>query len=237
MSITNSKDFINNVADERCNESEFIKIAIEFCDSLKVLGMTTLPFRSSSNLHFSKRSKKDQKKIIAYLDISLAIFNECILSGGTEAFDNRVLLWRLLKRIGGVPQDDLFDKIKDDDLIEVYFPDHTPLFRNFKFYREFSYTVDEALCQTWYQFCRRDLTVTLKTMKAALLFQRNSKQTTLWTIPRHYVDERGTAMELRASMLQKYISGVHHEGKLTAMICTSEVNIVGAKGKLFDEIG
>lgn len=232
MIIANAKDFINNVDDERCNEREFKKIAMEFCEALKVVGITTLPFRSSSNLHFSKRSKKDQKKIIAYLDLSLSVLNECILSG-QDAFDNRVLLWRVFKRLGHVPQDDLFDKIHDDDLIEIYFTDHTPLFRNLKFYREFSYTVDEALCQTWYQFCRRDIVVTLKTMRFALNFMKDGRQTKAWTIPRHYVDERGTAMELRALMLQKYLSGVHHDGKLMAVVCTSEVSIVGAKGKLF----
>jgi len=232
MMIASTKEFINNVNDERCNEKEFIRMAMEFCEALKIVGITTLPFRSSSNLHFTKRSKKDQKKILAYLDISMAVLKECILDG-QDAFYDKVLLWRVFKRIGGVPQDDLFDKIHEDDLIEVYFTDHTPIFRNLKFYREFSYTVDEALCQTWYQFCRRDLSVTLKTMRFALMFMRDGRQTKAWTIPRHYVDERGTAMEYRALMLQKYLSGIHSDGKLMAFVCTSEVNVVGAKGKLF----
>lgn len=234
MIISNAKEFIESVDDQRCNEFEFKKVAMEFCETLKVVGINTLPFRNSSQLHFSKRSKKDQKKIIAYLDISLSVLSECILSG-EDAFDNRVLLWRVFKRIGGSPQDDLFDKIGDEDLIEIYFPDHTPLFRNLKFYREFSYTVDEALCQTWYQFCRRDLVVTLKTMRFALKFMKDSRKTIAWTIPAHYVDERGTAMEYRILMLQKYLSGIHSGGEFKAMVCTSEANVVGAKRKLFSE--
>ena len=234
MIIANAKDFIQRVNEDRCNEEEFKKIATEFCEVLKTLGITTLPFRPDRKLHFSKRSKKDQKKIISYLDISLSILNECILSK-ENAFDNKVLLWRVFKRIGGAPQDDLFDKIDDDDLIEIYFTDHTPLFRNLKFYREFSYTVDEALCQTWYQFCRRDFVVTLKTMRFALVFMKDGRQTKAWSIPPHYVDEKGTAMEYRAFMHQKYLSGVHRDGILTAMVCTSDVKVVGAKGKLWSE--
>lgn len=232
MIITSAKEFIESIEDYRCNEREFKKVAMEFCEALKVVGIATLPFHSSSNLHFNKRSKKDQKKIIAYLDINLSILNECIMSG-EDALDNRTLLWRVFKRIGGAPQDNLFDKIGDDDLIEIYFPDHTPLFRNLKFYREFSYTVDEALCQTWYQFCRRDFVVTLKTMRFVLKFLKESRQTKLWTIPPHYVDERGTAMEYRVLMIQKYLSGIHSDGKLKAIISTSDVTIVGAKGKLY----
>lgn len=232
MIITTAKNFIDNIDDSRCNEFEFKKVAMEFCEALKVIGITTLPFRSSYDLHFSKRSRKDQKKIIAYLDMSLVVLNECIMSG-EDAFDNRVLLWRIFKRIGSAPQDDLFDKISDDDLIEIYFPDHTPLFRNLKFYREFSYTVDEALCQTWYQFCRRDLAVTLKTMRFALKFMKDARQTKAWDIPAHYVDERGTSMEYRVLMRQKFLSGIHNDGKLTAIICTSDARVVGANGKLY----
>ena len=232
MIITNTKQFIENVNDERCNEIEFKKIASEFCQTLKVLGIDYVPFHNGQKLHFSKRSKKDQKKIIAYLDISLEVLKECIMSG-ENAFDNRVLLWRVFKRLGGTPQDDLFDKIDDDDLIEIYFTDHTPLFRNLKFYREFSYTVDEALCQTWYQFCRRELIVTLKTMRFVLKFMKDGRSTIPWTIPAHYVDERGTSMEYRVLMLQKVLSGIHHKGELKAFISTSDVKIVGARGKLY----
>ncbi|MEA9358299.1 hypothetical protein SHI21_18835 [Bacteriovorax sp. PP10] len=232
MTTANTKNYYESIDNFRCNEYEFKKTAMEFCEALKVVGIHTLPFHSSYDLHFSKRSKKDQKKILAYLDISLSVLNECIMSG-EDAFDNRVLLWRVFKKIGGAPQDDLFDKIGDDDLVEIYFPDHTPLFRNLKFYREFSYTVDEALCQTWYQFCRRDLVVTLKTMRFALNFMKDSRHTKAWTIPPHYVDERGTAMEYRALMIQKYLSGIHSGGELKAIISTSDVTIVGAKRKLF----
>lgn len=232
MTILNAKNFVESVSNERCNEHEFKKMALEFCEALKILGIHILPFHTSSRLHFSKRSKKSQKKIIAYLDINLQIINECILSG-EDAFDNRVLLWRVFKRIGGAPQDDIFDKISGDDLIEVYFTDHTALFRNLKFYREFSYTVDEALCQTWYQMCRRDLVVTFKTMRFALNFLKDGRQTKACTIPAHYLDERGTALELRTLTRQKYLSGVHAAGELVAVICTSDVKVVGAKGKLF----
>ena len=65
------------------------------------------------------------------------------------------------------------------------------------------------------------------------MFMRDGRHTKAWSIPRHYVDERGTAMEYRALMLQKYLSGVHRDGKLMAVVCTSDVSIVGAKGKLF----
>lgn len=232
MIITNAKEFIASVDNERCNEYEFKKVATEFCEALEVIGINKLPFHSSHNLHFTKRSKKDQKKIIAYLDISLNILNECIMSGD-DAFDNRVLLWRVFKRIGGAPQDDLFDKIEDDDLVEIYFPDHTPLFRNLKFYREFSYTVDEALCQTWYQFCRRDFILTFKIMKFVLKFMKNGRSTIPWSIPVHYVDEKGTSMLYRVLFRLKFLSGVHSAGEFKAFICTSEVNVVGAKGKLF----
>jgi hypothetical protein len=232
MTILNAKKFTENVSNERCTEHEFKKIAMEFCEALKVVGIQMLPFHTSFSLHFSKRSKKAQKKILAYLDINLEILNECILSG-ENAFDNKVLLWRVFKRIGGAPQDDIFDKISDDDLVEVYFPDHTPLFRNLKFYREFSYTVDQALCQTWYQASSRDLIITFKVMKFALMFMRNAKKTVAWSIPAHYVDEKGTSMLYRALVRLKFLSGVHSGGELKAMICTSEANVVGANGKLY----
>lgn len=234
MIINNARDFIANVNDERCNEREFKKVSMEFCEALKFFGIKKLPFHTSYNLHFSKRSKKDQKKIIAYLDINLQILNECIMSGDS-AFDNRVLLWRVFKRIGGAPQDDIFDKIGDEDLIEVYFPDHTPLFRNLKFYREFSYTVDEALCQTWYQFCRRDLVLTFKMMRLALNFIKDGRRTILCSIPTHYVDEKGTSMLYRILFRLKYLSGVYGQGEMKAFISTSEANVVGANGKLYAE--
>ena len=223
-----SKDFVSLIQVERCDSTEFLRLSHEFCALLNQIGIDIIPSRTPHNLKFNKRSLAHQKKVIAYLDMNISILKECIADGHTDPTP-RLLLWKLFKKIGSAPSDDLFDKILDDDLVEVYFTDHTPIFRSTKFYRETSYTVDEALCSTWYGFCRRNIVITLKLMKTILNFIRKDHHQTLsYNLPSHNIDELGTEREYRHWMTMKYISGAHKNGKLTAVISVSSITNMGS---------
>ncbi|MBY0416246.1 MAG: hypothetical protein K2Q18_18880 [Bdellovibrionales bacterium] len=234
--IKNFKDYTSHIDDSRCNVIEFKKLACEFSFILKKLNVNISPFRPNrSKLVFEERNLAHQKKAIAYLDLSIEIFKESVLLGETGRESGK-LLWRFCKRLGQAPQDDIFDKISDDDLVEVYCTDHTPIFRNLKFYEEFSYTVDEALCLPWYQACRRDLITTIKMMKFTLMYLRRPyKDTQKWPVPLHLVDELNTEKEYRFWTQMKYISGIHSKGVLTGVISICGVGVIGEKKMLWAE--
>ncbi len=152
-----------------------------------------------------------------------------MMDGASEP-SAKIFLWKLFKRINCAPADDLFDKISDEDIIEVYFTDHTPIFRSIKFYRETSYTVDEALCSTWYDFSKRSLIITLKVMRKVLTFiKKNHHLTMPYNVPGHVIEEVGTEFQLRHWMQMKYISGAHKNGKLAAVISISSIDPLGRK--------
>lgn len=133
-----------------------------------------------------------------------------------------------------VPEDDIFDKINDGDLVEVYFTDHTPMFRSLEYYRHFTFTLDDSLCLRWYQLCARDLIVNFKWMRFVLKYlKKGSPQTLEIPIGEHYIDEKSSEKLLRFLCWNKYLSGAVKEGKLASVVCVSEIRPVGEKGKLW----
>ena len=129
----NAKEFILEVSSDRCEEMEFRRLTQEFADALLIYNIKVTPFSLNGKLHFNKCSLRKKREIIAFLDLNLWLVKESIRAGGSETPSAKNLLWRLLQKTRLIPEDDIFDKINDGDLVEVYFTDHTPLFRNLKF--------------------------------------------------------------------------------------------------------
>nr|BDT28462.1 hypothetical protein BHI3_19280 [Bacteriovorax sp. HI3] len=228
----NAKEFISEISPERCEEVEFRRLALEFAEALSFYNIKVTPYRAHAKMHFNKCSLKKKREVIAYLDLNISLIKECIRAGETPS--NKTLLWRLLQKTRLVPDDEIFDKISDGDLVEVYFTDHTPMFRSLEFYRDFTFTVDEALCLRWYQLCKRDFVITLKFMKFIFLGLRgNNPKTQVIPIGEHYLDEKNTERKLRFLVHNKYLSGLMKNGSIHAGICVTRVRPVGEKMQLW----
>lgn len=205
----------------RCELSEFKRLANEYCSLVNQFGFNVSPHRDTEILNFEKCNLAQKKRAILYLDANLEILKECIASGENPNNSAR-LLWRILKKIKATPESDIFDKISENDVIEVYLDDHTQIFRNLEFFNHTSFTIDELLCGAWYKLYKRDFITTLKMMKMAFKFLTDRlKTTTAWNVPIHKFEEVGSSESLTQLIELKYLSPIKNNGKRIGAICTS----------------
>lgn len=212
---------ISSIDISRCELSEFKRLAEEYCTLVNQFGFSIRPHRDWKVLNFEKCSVAQKKRAILYLDANLEILQDSIASG-EDPKNSAKLLWRILKKIKATPEADIFDKISDTDVIEVYLDDHTQIFRNLNFFNYTSFTIDELLCGTWYKLYKRDFISTLKMMKVAFkILTGRLQSTTAWNVPVHIFYEVGSLECLKQSIELKYLSPIKNNGKRIGAICTS----------------
>lgn len=193
---------------------------------LNRLGFGAKPYRQNRALKFEQCTLKQKARAIFYLDANIELLHECI-SQGEDPRNSAQLLWRILRKIKAIPESDIFDKIDDGDVVEVYLDDHIQIFRNLEFFNFCSFTVDELLCGTWYKLYKRDFVTNLKMFKMAFrLLTGRLNKTIPWNVPEHVFDEIGSEERLKHSILLKYLSPLTNQGKMVGAICISRARLV-----------
>lgn len=221
----NAKILIQDIDQSRCVASEFKRLAEEYCDLIKSFGYKAKPYRNSGVLKFESCKIEQRTRAIAYLDANIELLKECVAQGDNPR-NSAQMLWRILKKIKAVPENDIFDKIAQGDVVEVYLDDHIQIYRNLEFFNYTSFTIDELLCGTWYKLYKRDFLPSLKMMKMAFkLLTKRLNKTTPWNVPEHIFDEIGSEENLRHSILLKYLSPLTNQGKMVGAICISHAKL------------
>lgn len=216
-----AKQLISTIDISRCHAEEFKKLSVEYCQLVSHFGFKAKPFRDNRPLRFLSSSPAQKMRAIAYLDANIEILKECIASGESPK-NSAQILWRILKKIKATPEMDIFDKIEEGDVVEVYFDDHVQIFRNLEFFNYCSFSVDELLCGKWYKLYKRDFVTTLKMLRMAFkLISRRLDKTAAWNISEHIFDEVGSEENLRHKILLKYVSPIKSHGEMIGVICTS----------------
>lgn len=108
---------------------------------LKAFSGPNLPF-------FSKLGVLEQRNAIERLKIFNQICSD-VLADGKSLKDSAALTWYALKKFNLIFSSDLFQYIRDENVIEIYDRNNVQLFRNFHFFDVSSYTLEDLLCRPW----------------------------------------------------------------------------------------
>ena len=141
------------------DSSESTLSFLHLADSLKSYhekyGIPLRPYEDRSLPHFSKLPADHQKIVLTSLTVMLNLYAEMEING-EKPVDSARLLWRSLNRLGWRPLSDIFDKIEDDDVIEIYSSENIQVFRNMNFFRFITVTLEELCSFPWYQVAEMD---------------------------------------------------------------------------------
>ena len=97
------------------------------------------------------------KSLTEYLDILM--YAEAQIRADKEHGEKQ-LLWHVIKYLGLVPPEDLFDRISQNQFIEIYNNAGIQVYRNLEFCKIVSYSIAEMSVYRWDQLYNRDASIT-----------------------------------------------------------------------------
>lgn len=197
-------------------------------------GIGLPPYSDPSLVWYGQLSQLEQKSAFNMANTYHGIC-QSIESDGASLRDNRVFLWRGLKELGLNFDNDLFDRITEDDLIEVYNSQNIGLFRNLKFYDFISYPMEDIYCRPWTDlFTRPDLEKSMKLVEAAeSVFNKNGQTVNTKSLGFHRVIETDSPERLKMDVLVKELHPLFDQNQKVSALVAVEHSI--SKGSVLEE--
>lgn len=138
-------------------EDYFRILADEIASTLRQEGVFVRPYTANLT-HFSALPPAQKQRVLNLLGFYRDLCIEHI-EDGYKIKDSKSFTWRALQKLGLTPTSDLFSRILDDDVIEIYSSENVQLFRNFRFFELCSYSLEELYSVAWWYLFEREETV------------------------------------------------------------------------------
>lgn len=133
---------------------EFRILTEDICAMLATGGLKRRPYKPGLP-YFRKLSPERKDHVFRNLDFYRTLCSEHI-NEGYKIQDSKSFTWRALNKLNLVPPSDMFDKLLDEDIVEIYSSESIQLFRNFRFFEVCSYSLEELCCIEWWHLFDRD---------------------------------------------------------------------------------
>jgi PAS domain-containing protein len=190
-------------------------------------GVLKKPYASPELPHFGKLSAAGKQEVVQNLAHTLEVFDE-VRNEGCSLRDSPQLIWRNLRKLRWTPRSDLFDKIEESDVIEIFSRDHRGLFRNLAFYEILSYPLEELLAATWFELVHRQEEMTQLLFECAgKILSGEIRETTAPEIPEHCFYETRSPELLHFSMKLRLVSPLLADGQVAGFIALHQTCVVG----------
>lgn len=208
-------------------KNKFAELAESYCAHLARAGVYKKPFDHAHTPLFMKASAQAQKQAIEFLEIQVRIFDE-MAQAGEHLKDNHRLLWRTLGRMQMTPETDIFDKLYDGCVIEIFNLDNVHVGWNMRLMELLSHTLEQVLCVPWFELCERDAESSDK-MFALLqtLLNQEIKGTFAPGIGPHRIIEKNSANLGIFDFDVRFTSPLWQNRKIVGYIAIAEVEQLG----------
>jgi hypothetical protein len=154
---------LDSVEDAEARKS-FRDLSEELSEILRSHGIECSAYRSPELPAFSRLPSDGQQMATKELGRYVRLCRDIMAEGGS-LLSSRTFAWRAIREAGLIPPSDLFSKILDTDLVEIYDLNNIQKFRNFKFFEFCSYTIEDLYTRPWHElFVRLDETITSEIM-------------------------------------------------------------------------
>jgi hypothetical protein len=212
---------INQIGKIPENKTRFRELASLYAEYCEQEGLRVVPFHSAELPVFSALSAARQNEAIHCLTQYVEVFAE-LRAEKTSLRNSTMLLWRCLRRLGLTPQSDIFDKIGDENVVEIYSLDQRQIFHNLKFWEFISFTIEEVFGSEWWKLTRRDPKISEQLYEFA--GKMATGQITVTTAPgieEHLIEEIRGANPGRMMVNILYMSPLSANGQLAAIMAVN----------------
>lgn len=199
------------------NDLEFVKLGDQLANHHANHGVRMRPYTSADVPHFSKVPSPYKPLILSALRENVLLFDE-MSAAGEPLIDSPRLLWRSLRRLNWTPRSDIFDKIEDGDVVELYDGAKNQIFRNLAFFNYISLTLEEIVSFPLGVMFNFDPSVLeYHDNTATRIAQQAIHATETLKLAPYIVEEKGGEF-YRVKIHPKWISPVSHNDKCVGVI-------------------
>jgi hypothetical protein len=204
--------FVENRSSEAT--AKFKILTEKYCAIASSAGVRCLPYRDPALPIFLAVAPEVQNRAIAFLENALAVFDEAIAQGESVR-DSRCQVWRLLNRLKFVPTSDIFEKIGEDDVVEIFsVSEESHVAWNLRLMDFVSYTIEQLLCIPWWELAERPPEIMRAIQETVGKIVSNEVTETLISpFPIHIFAEIGSEERFKIEVEIKYVSPLRQAGR------------------------
>lgn len=119
------------------------------------IGINITPTLDPRMLIFKAMSVEDQIKAVQKIETNCEIFSS-IVREKQDLRSSFSVVWKSLNFLGLRPPSDFFDKLTDEDVVQVFSYEGIHRFSNLKFFEMCSYTLEQIYSMPWDVLWKRD---------------------------------------------------------------------------------
>jgi len=202
---------------------------IDLTSKLNSFGLSLLPYSAATWLRFKDMNTQQQQSSYSRFQFYYEICQDCLVDGNSLKGNNK-LLWYAIRKMNLRPKSDLFDKISQEDVVEIYDSSFMQVYRNFNFFEICSYSLADLFMWEWRDLYYRDDEIT-----QGLAIQGYQVFTVNPTTQRiqlniHEVHEKFSTNKFKLKMTPGYFSPLlNKQGLVEAGVATSRVDIISSE--------
>jgi hypothetical protein len=202
-------------------------MAEAFRDHLAAEGYRVLPYRSPELRYFTAAEPRRRELALAQIERTLALFEE-LKREDKPLKDTSSYLWRALRQLNLVPRPDVFDKIQDGDIVEIYSLEQELLFCNLQFFEICSFSLEEVFGLQWHRVTRRPERFAHQLWQLGMsMAQGLITETVDPGIEVHVVEEIDSPENHRMKLHVKYLSPLKRDGQPYAILVIQQTEVIG----------
>lgn len=127
--------------------SQFIETSERFSTMAMVDGFDLIPYRDPSLPYFSSLLPEQQHQILQQMDLMIDLGSQ--LHTEKRSIRGSQYAWAFCKALGVLPPHDLYSRIPDNSVIDIYDANHKLIFACLDFFEMVSYSLEELYSRPW----------------------------------------------------------------------------------------
>lgn len=211
---------------------KFRQCCLRYAELVAAAQVNIIPFKDETLPIYASLAKDAKQRALAHILADIEIF-ESMLAEKQSLKDSSKHVWRFLRQMNLTPQSDIFDKMSDNDVVEIYIPDETgqrQAFRNLRFLECVSVTLEQLFSLDWRVLCNREEKYSQQILDSGMSILEGRVTTTIAIdhIEPHRVWEVDSEALMNWIIRMKYFSPVRSQGKIVGVLSINDTTILGS---------
>ncbi len=234
VSLLHENSFENESANSLGLEKyQFCKLAEEISALASDSNIRINPYYDKNLPTFSKLEAAGRVNVLKELKL-LKELCEGAVGDSISLEEGRKFAWFAMRRLGLRPPSDLFDKIKDTDIIEIHNRERQ-VFRCFSYFRVCSYSLEELSSKPWNELYHRNPILEEQIMRAARETAQ-SQEITFPNIREHLVEESSSPFRYQGRYSMQLIAPLTSDsGQKDHLLAAVQIQLVNMRTPLEQE--